>query len=205
MAKVQRVWFLGNGRKDISFDCVRIEHHRASAEVTQNPVETGVKIADHMYDNPDELDVEANVSDVRLHSRDENGTPVQGDLWQTDAGRAATAWLALKGLKESHTPFGVQTGLEFYPNLVLVELETEQDKASAGILRFRAHLEGVTFVSSKTVQYPPRQAGKPHRQASKPVAGGEKATTPETDPERQKTILRTIDPLGLFNQLLSGG
>lgn len=190
-APVQRMWFMGAGQKDLVFDITKSESHSARLVVTKNPVETGASIADHAYMDPLTLTIEAEVSDTWLHARDESGVLRADPVWGSQLGpdalalfgstgqtnRSATAWLVLNNLMQSAEPFDVQTGLKLYTDMMLTELSADQDKSSAGKLAFRATLEQVIRVSTKTITYPPRKAGKTAHAASKTVAAGQQPTT----------------------------
>ena len=200
-ADIKRVWFLGGGQQDLSFDTTISEEMTSRLTVTRQPVETGVKIADHAYMEPLELEIEGQVGDIWLHGRDRQGNPVNGDVFQSVVSRSATAWAVLRGLQASAEPFDVQTGLGLMQNMVLEEISPIVNKRNANALRFRARLVETTFVSTQTVTYPPRAAGKPHRQASAPVAAGEKKTDPVTDQQRAQTIFRSLLPDSIVQAL----
>lgn len=203
---VDRVWFMGAGQQDLSFDTVVRESHSAHLNITHNPVETGVSISDHAYMEPLQITIEAIVSDVWIHAHDDQGN-LAFDIWGTggpeDAAsgkfgavgddsssrRSATAWQALNNLMVSAEPFDVQTGLKLYENMVLTGLEVDQDKITGGKLHFRATLEQVIQVSTQTVTYPPRAPKKTTHQASKTVAAGEQSTAPVTTPQQSQTVL----------------
>lgn len=191
---LEQAWIIGNGQPNITFDCVMREAHTSELEVTDNPVDTGVVISDHAFMKALEYDMEGEVSDTPLHGFDQlNGGLLPGGLYTSKASRSASAWDILTGLQKSAEPFGVQSGLKFYPNMVILSLGVDQDVSSEGCLSFRARLREVIRVGTQTVTYPPRKAGKPHRQASKPAAAGEKKTTPvETDPKKNPTLAKQI-------------
>lgn len=193
MADTRRVWFLGAGQEDLEFDCVVSESHSSRVVITKNPVETGVDVADHAYRESREVRMRAEVSDTWLHARDKNGVP-RTDRFESSHSRSQTAWQFLLNLQDTREPFDYQSGLMLYREYMLTELEADQDKMSAGKLAFSATLEEVIRVSTRTVTYPPRKPGKPHRQASKPVDNGQQATTPAaaTAKDIQSLLLRGL-------------
>lgn len=195
-----RTWFLGGGQADIGFDSVISERRNSKLTVTKNPVADGVPISDHAFTEPKELEVQIRVSDTWLHARDEFGTlksdpytsqqgpdalRVRGSTGETS--RSATALAILYDLQESAEPFSVQTGLRLFPNMVIEEIEDESTVKNPTTLSARITLVEVKRVSTRTVVYPPRKPGKPFRQASAKVEGGDKQPAPVTDPEQAKT------------------
>lgn len=214
---VERTWFLGGGQADIGFDAVIREHHLSRLTVTKNPVETGVPIADHFYIEPKELEIEIRVSDFWLHGRDQFGVAVK-DRYSSQQGqdalfvrgstgetsRSATALAILYDLQESGAIFFVQTGLRGYENMILEEVDAEQAVRNASTLSARLKLSEVIRSSTRTVVYPPRKAGKTHRQASKKVEGGDKKTEAVTEREKSKTILKNLlsDPTAAIKSFL---
>jgi Dit-like tail protein len=198
----ERTWFLGGGQADVGFDSVIRERRNSKLKVTKNPVADGVPISDHAYLEPKELEIEIRVSDTWLHARDEFGT-VKSDPYTSQQGpdalalrgstgetsRAATALTILYNLQESAEPFSVQTGLRLFPNMVIEEIEDESTVKNPTTLSARIMLVEVKRVSTRTVVYPPRKPGKPHRQASAKVDGGFKQPVEVTDPKQKETLL----------------
>lgn len=209
---IERTWIMGtdeNGQVQppFDFDCVLSEDHTSELAITDEPVETGVMFTDHAYLLPRVLEVRAIVSDVYLDMREANGTkvgPVKRDkdwLVPTDgsdsAGRAARAYQLLLGLQASRIPFGVQTGLLWYPQVLLKKISALQDKRTAGALIFTATLREVQFVSTETVKYPPRGDKKTSIKAAKQTTSGEKqAVAPATEQKRVGVLLQGLRATG---------
>lgn len=177
--RVKRAFIFSDGSRAWSFDAVIRESHTSRATITRNPVETGVKLSDHAFMEPNELYIEAAVGDVWLHGQDQNGNAVS-DVWASDSGRAANAWRLLKDLQENLEPITVQTGLDLYEDVMIEQMFAEQDAETASVLFVRVQLVQVIRADTQTVSYPPRASGKSTNQASKKVTAGEKKTT---DPE----------------------
>lgn len=187
-----RVWILGLGQKDMAFDATIREAHSSELTVTENPVETGVVVADHAFMNPLRLEVEGHVGDVSLH-------PDPADPFASTTKRSARALELLQNLQSSAVPFIVQTGLRVYQDMVIVSLTAEQGSGNAGSLEFHATLRQIITATTQSVTYPPRKPGKPKKQAAKPVSGGEKSATAITEPARRIAILKSA-----FNKAASG-
>lgn len=191
----ESAWFFGAETPAFAFDCVVRESHTSELTVTENPVETGVVIADHAYMNPLRLEIEAVVGEVWMHSKDPaTGADVPDAAWLrgSQSTRPVNAFALLQQLQASAEPFSVQTGLRLYTDMVVKTLNTDQDKDSAGALHFRAGLCEVKRFSTETVTFPPRQSGKTARQAAKPTNGGQKSGQQVTDVSKATTFLKGI-------------
>lgn len=167
------------------FDATFSEKHEIEAEITQNPVETGVNIADHMFMKPIRLTISAGVSDTPLKA-------ITNDQFSGGSSRSQKAYDLLTQLQASFEPFNVQTGLKLYKNFVCKRIMPEQDKDTPNALIFEAELEEVIFVSTQMVVLPPLASGTTQRQAGSPVQRGNVQGTPVTDPAKQQAILDQI-------------
>lgn len=170
------------------FDAVFREQHESSLEVTENPVETGVEVADHAYMAPLRCTISAGVSDVTLRDN-------PSDPYAQGQGRAREAFRLLTELQAKAEPFDVQTGLKLYENMVCTRLSTEQDKDSSSALIFTAELRQVIVVNTQTVTYPPRKSGSTNQQASKKREKGEqqgKQVTKEEQPAKRQSIAKSL-------------
>ncbi len=160
-----------------AFDATFSEKHEIEAEITQNPVETGVNIADHMFMKPRRVTISAGVSDTPLHA-------IDGDQFSGRSSRAQAAYLLLTTLQASFEPFNVQTGLQLYENFVCKRITCEQDKDTSSVFVFEAELEEVIFVSTQMVTLPPLAKGATQRQAGSPVQRGLVQSFNLTDPAK---------------------
>lgn len=165
------------------FDATFKEVHEDTSTVTDNPVETGVSISDHMYRNPRKLTISAGVSNAVLHKGE-----VQ--LFASNISRVAEAWKQLRDLKNAAEPFDVQTGLDLYSNMVCTSLKTEQDKETGQVLYFDAELREVIIVNTQTVTYPLRKKGATKRQAGAVKDKGEQQGT--EPPAKKKSLLNKL-------------
>jgi hypothetical protein len=171
------------------FDSTVRESASFQIAITENPVETGVSMADHAYAKPDTLTLEVVVSDTPLLS-DGHGTPAiqlaqsQGLAFMgPNERRSVNAWAAIQAGAKSFTIYTVQIGLGSYPNMMIEQGSAEQTIDSAGIMRATLQLHQVTFAGTSKVVYPPRAPKKPARQAAPDANAGKKnadeADTPE--------------------------
>ena len=182
-----------------TFDAVIREGHRFEIAITDNPVETGVSLADHAYAKPDVLEMEVAVSDTPLLA-DAAGTPSYklATTW-TGAGagnvrRSVNAWEYLVDKAKSFAVFDVVTGLKAYTNMMLETGEAEQTKDSAGVLRAKLRLRQVQFATTASVLYPPRGPKKTKRAAAPKMDRG-KEESPDTTEDLKKSLRSTLSGL----------
>lgn len=179
------------------FDSTFSEKHEVSAEITQNPVETGVNVADHMFMKPRRVTISAGVSDVHLSA-------ITNDQFSGGSSRSQAAYNLLTQLQASFEPFNVQTGLKLYENFVVKTITCEQDKDTPYAFVFIAELEEVIFVSTQMVTLPPLASGSTQRQAGTPVQRGNVQPTQVTDPQKQQEIMDQATGTAALNAIMGG-
>lgn len=108
----------------VAIDCVVTERHTSELEITEIPVESGVRITDHALILPKR---------VTLDIANQN---------------AAAAYNALVAFQESRVPFTVVTGLYLYQNMLIKSLNADRDKQFANILRCSCDLQEIIIVST---------------------------------------------------------
>jgi hypothetical protein len=177
-----------------TFDVVEVEEAVLETEVTDNPVETGVVIADHAFDRPVRLTITAAVSDLPPPGKDQDAFAVVG----TSRSMAAYAWL--NQARRAHEPFSVQTGLDLYSSMLITSLRTKQDKDTSRVLKFTVELREIVYVSTQTVIYPATQA-KTKRAVAPKKNDGEKESAELTDADKKKAkksfLKMGLDMLGV--------
>ena len=162
-----------------TFDVIEIEETTLETEVTDNPVETGVSIADHAFDKPTKLTITAAVSDLAPPGKDQDAFAAVG------ASRSVAAYAWLDQVRRSHEPFSMQTGLFLHPSLIITSLRVRQDKDSSRVLKFTMDLREIVYVSTQTVIYPAKQP-KTKRAVAAKKDDGEKDSADLTDAEKKK-------------------
>lgn len=218
-----RYWVIGFGKPLFEFDTVLRESHTLEVTVAEDPVETGVEMADHAYVMADRLEVEIAIGDSWLGMRDPqnfSGAVSQGldsgalasDLasvtnstkpdfgWLQGDGdgdattRSQRAYDKLRNLAKSFAIVGVQTGLRYYPRLMVRSITTDSDKDNTALIA-RVTFSEPLFTSTETTDFPPRRAGKTTHQASKKANKGE---------QKGKAIDPLQNPSAFFDTLKSG-
>jgi hypothetical protein len=174
----------------IQLDASLSESHTSDAEVTENPVETGADIADHMRVKPKQLRIDGLVTDFPL-SRP--ASPLFGTTPEGERGRAVRVYAQLEDLQNRRVPVEVRTSLKTYSNMVLQGLTAPRDKnTSRGSVKFSATLHEVRFVETQIVPITVTKlnAGKSEKDL------GAQTTTPATDAEKKKSILLHLIDIG---------
>jgi len=181
---VTRRWFGGQDASSWSrsFDAVEVEDHTFETEITENPVETGVTLADHAFDHPDKISITAAVSDLPPPGKESDIFTAEGP----SRGLAAYAWL--RRMQKAHEPFSVQTGLDLFPSMMITALKVKKDAAHANILYFTVDLKEILWASTDVVFYPAKPKTK---RATAKKHDGDKAGE-ETDDALKKKVRKSF-------------
>lgn len=131
---------------DVSFDCVPSEKVESNAVVTRNPVEFGADINDHMYLEPQKIQLQVIVSDTPMTLTETDIVTKSGSGVNT---RASQAWEALLDIQGRRTPFHVVLGLQTLSDCVITSLSHERVAENSGALICDVEL---TQVILKTTQ-----------------------------------------------------
>lgn len=121
---------------NITFDAVFRLDHRAEVVVTEHPVQSGAKIADHAYVEPLSLSMEIGMSDA-----------VSGGA----AGRSQTAFQLFLDLLKRREPLRIVTRLNCYDNMIVTSLSAPDDKSTMNALRAVVTLKEVITARTQAV------------------------------------------------------
>lgn len=135
------------------------EEATREAQVTQNPVEDGVDISDHVQVMPDTLVIRGMVSNtpVRFLSGARSLLDLSnfnGDGNFEGETRAFQSWSLLTDIHTEREPVEIQTGFEFYENMILTTLQRSRDKDTGNALFFTATFKEIVTVSSEFITLP---------------------------------------------------
>lgn len=196
---------------DFTVDATLTENHSFESEVTENPVEEGVSIADHINLKPETysltgvisdtpLDLTASVKGAFTSGGALAGKSIVGPLGAyAGVGAGAFANLAsggsgnrmknafdhLRNLQSARVPFTVITGLSVYENMVLTSLTINRDNKSGRSFNFSATLKKIRIVKSQVVDI---------KNVPRNVTGASK----QSDLGKQSTEVASIDKKTLF-------
>lgn len=140
----------GLGFKTIGFlpvDVFTEETVTFSSEVTENPIETGGVITDHLFNKPTGLRI---VGTCRSEQR-------------------GVAYQILQTLHEMREPIFIATGLQTFTNMALVELSIPRTWRNAASLEFTAEFKQLRFVTAATA---PATSSAPAAGGARDTASG---------------------------------
>lgn len=164
----------------IVLDCCESEDHVYKADVTENPIENGSPVADHVNLKPVTLKIDGLVSDSPI------GFAIIGtalnvfnsikELFGAQS-RSKAAMDSLIKLWKDRTPFTVITNLKRYDNMVISSLEFPYNADTGHGIDIRCEMVQVSIVKSKILNSTPTTAAAP---LVKPVANLGNQTTETT-------------------------
>ena len=111
----------------VAVTVVEQEKHDSTIEITEIPIESGAKVTDHAFRNPNKVMLE-----VASHG-------------------AVPTFAALKTLQESREPFTLVTGLFVYRNMLIKSLSPVRDSAFSSIFRGKIELQEAIIVGTSYV------------------------------------------------------
>lgn len=157
-----------SGLVEFTADLTLEESHERSAEVTENPVESGAVVTDHVITNPERLRLEGFVTDA------------PAAVFASDAGRTQGAFETLEQAWREREPLTVVTGRKTYTDMVIVRLDMPRNRPAS--MRFVIELQAVTIVQAQDVAVVGPEAGVDAQNSGDPDL-----LQPESDAGRQPT------------------
>lgn len=123
----------------LEIDAVVEDTLSLSSETTDHPVERGSEITDHIIKRPKMLLVRGFIG----------GGTMGGSLLFGD--RKQDAYESLLEIYDTSQPVDVVTGLDVYPNMVMVSTTLPRNAQNATILEFTAEFKQIRMVNSERV------------------------------------------------------
>lgn len=147
----------------VFIDCVISERPESTLEITEIPVESGVRITDHAVVAPKRVTL-----DIANHN-------------------AAESFRALVEFQERREPFTLVTGLSVFNSMLIKSISTERDASFSTVLRAKIELQEIVIVETA---YDPNASsggtGKSKTRSATPTAG--KASNPATSDKSAQTV-----------------
>jgi hypothetical protein len=161
----------------LQFDAVISELHTQRLQVTENPIETGVNIADHCFVEASELQLVASVADIKMQNA--------AGGYDSSIGRSNYAYQKLADLERQLAqnelqPFEIVTSVKVYRRMVMTEIQMSRDKTTPLLGRFQMSFKQIITVDTQNVSYTPL-AGSTARSASPRKDSGNLQPKPATD------------------------
>lgn len=141
------------------FDATISENHTSTMTKTEHAIETGSKITDHSYANPDELTLILMSSDVN-----------------EDDGHSVETYKSLKTLQKSGEPLTVVTSMGSYKNMLITSLSAPRDSTSVHSVTATVMFEEMLIVSTETVSVEGRSNDQDSQKTGSTSSGTKQAT-----------------------------
>lgn len=160
------------------------ENHSMTSQVTDNPVEGGSTINDHIINDPKQITLTGVVSN----------TPIAIFGIGSSESRTQDAFEALEELRDSRITFDLLTGFKLYRNCAFTDLQ--MPKVRAGVLRFSAAFKQLTIVRTELATIPADAVEDPEL-ASGTDAGRQQTTAAsDAQDEQARSILARAIGIG---------
>ena len=174
----------------IVLDASITENHVYTSKVTQFPVETGVTISDHIYNEPDRLTLEGLVTNFPLPlAKPEIYTraftsSTQGQLRYSD-----DAYIKLMAIRNNKALITIVTRLKHYTNMAILSINIPRDHTTQEALKFTIEFQKVFVVSTSTVPASYLGLGVAKTAAAKKTTNAAKAPAAKAQKETGGSIL----------------
>lgn len=140
----------------LDFDATLDELHDWENEVTQNPVETGSPITDHIIEKADKLRLQGVITN----------SPLRGEFagqyfgGETASPRIQTAFDAIRSLKQSKEVIVAYTKHVIYTDMVIKSVSIPRNAQIGEEVQFTMELVNIRFVRTQIVKLPPGISAK---------------------------------------------
>lgn len=130
--------FLGVTKQiqDLQIDIVSSEVIELPSETTDNPIESGAEVTDHIINRPIMLRMVCQIG---------------GSTLLNFADRKLEGYEALKKLRDDKQPVTVVSGLETFSNMLINNISIDRNLQNASVLQFQIEFKQAKIVSSQRV------------------------------------------------------
>jgi hypothetical protein len=202
----------------IAFDASVSERHDRSAEVTENGVERGADVSDHVRPKGSELLIEALVTNTpieqpRSHMDGVTSAVASLSLDGEVKGGASTLQFSgtfdrvrsvheeLLGLVDRGELVTIATSLRTYENMVLTQLSVNRNASTGNSLSLSIAAKSVRIVATETVAVPEPRAPRNRRARDRGNQPTTEATASQSTQARETFTRRLVRGVGgLFSQ-----
>jgi hypothetical protein len=132
----------------LTFDCIVSESPTFEAQPTQNPVEKGATVSDHVMLLPDKLSLRVIISNTPISIL----TSLKNLISDDDAVSYAMKFLV--EARDAREPFDLVTDMRTYKDMVIVQFNPKRDASTGSTLDFTLNLQKILIVESILVQVP---------------------------------------------------
>ncbi|MEA3330601.1 MAG: hypothetical protein U9Q29_02785 [Campylobacterota bacterium] len=148
MALANLIFPKENKLATVELDIVISESVNTSSTITENPVEQGADVTDHIITNAMTFSMTGVVSDTPVKFL---GGLLAGQSLLSGEKPSIKAWDELLKLQATKEPFTLVQNLKSYPNVFIESLSTTQDKDTSQMLRFTANMKEIIMVGTQEI------------------------------------------------------
>ena len=162
----QFIMTFGNQFGNIELDANLEESHEWTAQATENPVEDGAPISDHVIEQSNKLRISGFISDDSLIASQN----ITGNIGISEAGsRTQPVFDLLYTLIKKREPIIVYTKHALYGNMVLTSVSIPRTPGVGEAIEFNAEFIQIRKVATKLVDVPVGISQKADGKAGAPV------------------------------------
>lgn len=169
-------------------DAALVEQHQLDNEITENPIEKGGIINDHVYEMPDVITLDCVVSDTPLGPVAlARGSELDGNTPSLDA------YERMKFIRRRGETVVITTSLGIHKDMMLWKLGIPRKADDGECLKFQVSFKAMTFVSNERTVVRiavPQQAKRVDRGNKPAKTPPDNAAAPET--KKNASILYTL-------------
>lgn len=172
-----------------NLDVIVTEGTTYNSDITDNEVESGQNITDHIRNLPVMLNVEGIVSDVPI----EPIATVRG----VGTNPPADALVFFKQIWSARQPIEIITNFETYSSMVMQSLDITRDSTTGEALRFNAQFKQIRTVTNArtTVRVKDPRGAKKKKRGSKAVVEANPADKTKENATSRKSGVRDLSKL----------
>ena len=135
------------------------ETHNRSATVTENEIEDGTVVSDHVRTNPEKLEIQGEISEFPIGLGGVSGVTAVGlqrkilgseGLVKGVRKKPEDAWTYLKEVFDAGEPIEIITGLQSYEDMIIEELSVPRSVRDGKSLVFTVKLKRIRFAVTET-------------------------------------------------------
>lgn len=199
----------GNEWGNIELDALLDEAHEWSADVTQNPVEDGSPITDHVITQPDKLRMRCFITDAPLNASSSItgflgsiADFAQGRGLRPVSNRTQNAFDLLYELMTLKMEMLVYTKHRTYDDMMLTNVTIPRTASDGEALEFTAEFIHIRKVATQMVEVPDGISSKKDAKAG----GADGSIAKKADPQKQggKVQPETIKPSSTLGRVFGG-
>lgn len=150
MSIAQLFFKKGNFLSTVELDIIINESATATVRVTENPVEFGANINDHIITEPMSFTLSGVVSNISSSAFGQFAR--LPTVFSKSTSKSKEAWEALLELQAEKIPFTLVQGLKEYKNIIIISINESQDKDTSNGLFFTATMKEIIFAGAVAVE-----------------------------------------------------